>query len=131
MLRKSASIFKIDCLHFCVAKSRFQSSLSLLKKWEIEYDLIICRHDVTGSFFEIIFLLYCVKSLTQVSCQFRFLLRSYDRFCMYQTDIYFFNNGNNRTMCEMFSIVNDVVIVSLSLTLNRFHILLWCFCCWL
>ena len=60
-----------------------------------------------------------------------FFVTSYDRFCMYQTDIYFFNNGNNRTMCEIFSILNDVIMVSLSLTLNRFHILLWSFCCWL
>ena len=40
------------------------------------------------------------------------------------------NNGSTRTICEICSqwrSQNDAVLVSLFLTLNRFHILLWCF----
>ena len=46
-------------------------------------------------------------------------------------------NGSTRTLYEICSKltnslnVNDVVLVSLLLTLNKFHTLIWCFCCWL
>ena len=54
--------------------------------------------------------------------------------------IYFkVNNRNTRTMCEIGSDLtiktpkrrHDVVLVSLLLTLNKFHTLLWCSYCWL
>ena len=57
--------------------------------------------------------------------------------------IYLFkdNSGNNRTICEICSMltnnkdirttVSDVDLVSLSLNLNWFHTLLWYFLCWL
>ena len=55
---------------------------------------------------------------------------------LYPANIYLFkvNNKNTRAMCETCSKlviknnVNVVVLVSLLLTLNRFHILLWCLC---
>ena len=52
------------------------------------------------------------------------------------TDIYLFkvSNENTRTMCEICSNNNrhqndtiEVVLVSLVLTLNRHHIMFWCF----
>ena len=53
---------------------------------------------------------------------------------MYSPGIYLFiiSNGNTRTMCEICSDLtkkdtNNVVLVSLLLTLNTFHILFWCF----
>ena len=56
---------------------------------------------------------------------------------MSPTGIYLFevNNRNSRTMWEIclnLTInINDVVLVSSVLTLNRFHTLFWCFHCWL
>ena len=56
---------------------------------------------------------------------------------MSPTGIYLFevNNRNSRTMWEIclnLTInINDVVLVSSMLTLNRFHTLFWCFHCWL
>ena len=43
--------------------------------------------------------------------------------------IYLFkvNKRSTRTKCE----VNDVVLVSILFTLNKFHTLFCCFCCWL
>ena len=54
--------------------------------------------------------------------------------------IYLFkiNNGNTRTMCEIYSKfsvnvidVFDIILVFLMLTLDKFHTLDWCFNCWL
>ena len=41
------------------------------------------------------------------------------------------NNRNTRTRCEIFSklTIKTKILVSLLLTLNIFHILLWCFYC--
>ena len=59
----------------------------------------------------------------------------------YPAGIYLFkvNNGNRRRMCEICSKltkrhqkdVSNVVVMSLLLTLNRFHTLCWCFHSWL
>ena len=50
---------------------------------------------------------------------------------IYLPGIYLFkiNKGKSRLMCELENDVIDVVLVSLLLTLNRFHTLFWCFCC--
>ena len=61
----------------------------------------------------------------------------------FPADIYLFkvNNRKNRKMCEICSKLiiktpeqhdgNDVILMSLLLTLNRFHTLFWCFHSWL
>ena len=69
-----------------------------------------------------------------------FTRSAFNRNC-FQVSIYLlkFNSGNIRAMCKICSKltiktpndITDVVLVSLFLTLNRLHTLLWCFHCWL
>ena len=51
---------------------------------------------------------------------------------VFPSRIYFIkvNNWNTKTMCEIW-LKLTVVLVSLFLTLSRFHTLFWCFLCWL